>query len=129
MPASSYYIMIVYIPRCKHIIIILTVQMSADLQKHLVPYIFIRFQDAARIFHTIWIWNVPFLREYTSVYRDHRVSIGLCKWRHCILLRLTVPCVGILYLRNLTLVLGVKDLVLGGFGGLQLRYEPGNERL
>ena len=40
-----------------------------------------------------------------------------------------VPCVGILYLRNLTLVLGVKDLVLGGLGGLQLRYEPGNERL
>ena len=23
----------------------------------------------------------------------------------------------------------VKDLVLGGLGGLQLRYEPGNERL
>ena len=42
---------------------------------------------------------------------------------------IAVPCVGILYLRNLTLVLGVKDLVLGGLGGLQLRYEPGNERL
>ena len=42
---------------------------------------------------------------------------------------ITVPCVGILYLRNLTLVLGVKDLVLLGLRGLQLRYEPGNERL
>ena len=42
---------------------------------------------------------------------------------------ITVPCVGILYLRNLTLVLGVKDLALGGLGGLQLRYEPGNEPL
>ena len=31
---------------------------------------------------------------------------------------ITVPCVGILYLRNLTLVLGVKDLALGGLGGL-----------
>ena len=29
---------------------------------------------------------------------------------------ITVPCVGILYLRNLTLVLGVKDLVLGDLG-------------
>ena len=37
---------------------------------------------------------------------------------------ITVPCVGILYLRNLTLVLGVKDLALAGLGGLQLKYVP-----
>ena len=30
-----------------------------------------------------------YMREYTSVYRDHRVSIGLCKWRRCIHLCLT----------------------------------------
>ena len=104
--------MIVYIPRCKHIIIILTVQMSADLQKHLVPYIFIRFQDAARIFHTIWIWNVPFLREYTSVYRDHRVSIGLCKWRHCIHFCLTQTQKGHAYVYILFNIVAVLMLSL-----------------
>ena len=38
------------------------------------------------------------------------------------------PRVVILYLRNLTLVLGVKDF-LGASLGLQRRYEPRNERL
>ena len=29
------------------------------------------------------------MREETSVYRDHRLSVGLCKWRRCIHLCLT----------------------------------------
>ena len=87
MRASSYYIMIGYIPRCTHII-----TNSTDVGRFAKAfgsiYLYKVLRCSAYIPHDLDL-ECAYMREYTSVYRDHRVSIGLCKWRRCIHLCLT----------------------------------------
>ena len=57
MRASSYYIMTGYILRCKHII-----TNSTDVGRFAKAFGSIHLYKVLRrfrIFHTIWIWNVP----------------------------------------------------------------------
>ena len=85
----SYYIMIGYIPRCTHII-----TSSTDVGRFAKTfgsiYLYKVLRRSAYIPHDLDLeCAYYYMREYTSVYRDHRVSIGLCKWRRCIHLCLT----------------------------------------